>query len=144
MSCQADELSSLPLLNGCPSDNEWFLVGNAIGGLGAGGYARRLWVDIKRCIFNTVLPYIGVVGRGQPNDPTAGISTFTNAQLAGLGANHNGEIQIVYAEQLRSNFGENASFTYTDNGTTGTIDLDYLGSGETFNVNSTLCVDRNQ
>lgn len=141
MSCQADELSSLPLLNGCPADDEWFLVGNAVGGEGIGGYARRTWADIKACIFSRIDPYIGVVDRGQATDPVSGTDTFTTAELAGLGARHNGEIQIVYAEVLRSNFGENASFTYTDNGGTGTI---VLNSGEEWNPNSSLFVDRNQ
>lgn len=143
MSCQSDELSSLPLLLGCPADDEWFLVGNATGGIGVGGYARRAWADIKRCILSTVLlPYVGVVDRGQPNDPVSGVSTFTNALLVGLGANHNGEIQIVYGEQLKSNFGENQTFDFDP--ITGTINLDFNGSGETFNPQSTLWVDRNQ
>jgi hypothetical protein len=50
MGACATEFSSLPLLAGCPSDDEYFLVGNAIGGLGAGGYARRRYADLKSCI----------------------------------------------------------------------------------------------
>ena len=44
------ELSSLPLLSGCPADDEWFLVGNAVGGKTPSKYARRLWSDIKSCV----------------------------------------------------------------------------------------------
>lgn len=43
------ELSSLPLLSGCPTDSEYFLVGNAVGGQGLGKYGRRLWNDIRSC-----------------------------------------------------------------------------------------------
>lgn len=43
------ELSSFPLLSGCPSDAEYFLVGNAVGGRGVGLYGRRLWSDIRQC-----------------------------------------------------------------------------------------------
>lgn len=43
------DYTSLPLLTGCPSDAETFLVGNATGGLGVGKYARRKWEDIKAC-----------------------------------------------------------------------------------------------
>lgn len=61
MACQID-LASLPLLNGCPADTEWFLVGNAAGGLDANGhfgpgtigYARRLWADIRKCAVATI------------------------------------------------------------------------------------------
>lgn len=44
------ELGNLPLLAGCPAGEEWFLVGNAVGGFGAMKYARRLYKDIKTCI----------------------------------------------------------------------------------------------
>lgn len=142
MSCQADELSSLPLLFGCPGDDEWFLVGNAEGGVGVGKYARRQWVDLKRCVFNTISPYVGVVDRGNATDPVSGTGIFTSTLLAGLGTTNNGDIQIVLGEVLRSNFGDNASFAYTDNGDgTGTITLN---TPETFFPGSTLFVDRNQ
>lgn len=48
-SCGVD-YSTLPILSGCPGDDETLLVGNAEGGVGAGKYARRKWSDIKSCI----------------------------------------------------------------------------------------------
>lgn len=58
MACQTD-LAGLPLLSGCPADNEWLLVGNAVGGLDANGqytigYARRLWSDLRKCAVTSV------------------------------------------------------------------------------------------
>lgn len=44
------ELSSLPILTGCPLPNEYFLVGNAVGGQGIGLYGRRLWSDVRACV----------------------------------------------------------------------------------------------
>lgn len=49
MGCNV-ELSDLPLLAGCPGNNEWFIVGNAVGGSGHGKYARRRYADLKSCI----------------------------------------------------------------------------------------------
>lgn len=49
-----EELSGLPLLSGCPGNNEYFLVGNAIGGKGVGLYGRRLWSDIKSCAASAI------------------------------------------------------------------------------------------
>ena len=146
MSCKKD-LSTLPILFGCPSNDELFLVNNAIGGYnndGSGrGYAYRKWSDIKNCIIGTVVaPYIGVVDRGNPNDPVSGTPLFQNDLLIGLGANNNEEIQIVLAEILRSNFGDNKSFEF--NSTTGEINLDYNSSGEQFTPGSSLYIDRNQ
>ena len=49
MSCAVD-ISTLPLLTGCPANDEFLLVGNAAGGYGTGGYARRRYSDLKACI----------------------------------------------------------------------------------------------
>lgn len=56
MACNID-LGSLPLLpsSPCPSNTEWVMVGNAVGGLDPSGgntigYARRLWKDLIPCI----------------------------------------------------------------------------------------------
>lgn len=146
MSCKKD-LETLPILLGCPSNNELILVRNAIGGWnntgGSTGYAWRKWSDLKNCVIGTVVaPYVGVVDRGQTNDPVSGTSIFQNNLLLGLGQNNNGEIQIVYAEILRSNFGDNKSFEF--DGITGEINLDYNGSGEEFVPGSSLYIDRNQ
>lgn len=46
------ELSSLPILSGCPLPGEYFLSGNAVGGQGAGLYGRRLWSDVKSCVLS--------------------------------------------------------------------------------------------
>lgn len=43
------EASSFPILSGCPTNNESFLVAGAAGGAGIGQYGRRLWSDIKSC-----------------------------------------------------------------------------------------------
>lgn len=50
MGACATEFDTVPLLAGCPSDNEEFLVCNAVGGLGVGGYARRRYADVKACV----------------------------------------------------------------------------------------------
>ena len=46
------ELADLPLLTGCPADDEWMLFGNAsaAGGRGKYGYGRRTWGTLKACI----------------------------------------------------------------------------------------------
>jgi hypothetical protein len=87
-------------------------------------------------------PYVGVVDGGNPNDPVSGTPIFQNNSLKGLGSTNSGKIQITYAEIVRSSFGQNQSFIY--NSVTGTIDLNYNSSGEEFNPDSTLWVNRNQ
>lgn len=52
-SCDA-EIAGLPILTGCPSDNEYFIVTNAIGGAGTGLYGRRAWSDVKACILGSL------------------------------------------------------------------------------------------
>lgn len=114
------DYTSLPLLEGCPGDAETFLVGNAVGGVGAGKYARRTWADIKACIVGIVVPpLIGVVGGGGADDPNAGAVDFQNSKLIGLGSTNSGRIQIVIDDALFSNYGTNPNFTF--NPTTGTI-----------------------
>lgn len=87
-------------------------------------------------------PYIGVVDRGNPNDPVSGTSIFQNDMLIGLGSTNNGDISIQYAEAVRNSFGANKSFDYDP--ILGTIDLDYNSSGEEFYPGSSLWIDRNQ
>lgn len=48
------EISGVPILTGCPADTEYFLVMGASGGLGAGGYGRRSWLDIKNCLLDQI------------------------------------------------------------------------------------------
>lgn len=52
-------ISDLPVLNGCPGDAEYFLVGNAVGGIDAQGnltfgYGLRTWVNLKSCLLGSV------------------------------------------------------------------------------------------
>lgn len=47
------ELNTLPILGGCPSDSEYFLVVNAVGGYGAGGYALRSWGNLVLCLLES-------------------------------------------------------------------------------------------
>lgn len=146
MACNK-EITTYPILLGCPGDSELFLVRNAIGGYSstgdATGWGWRSWAYLKACIVGSVLaPYVGVVDRGNPTDPISGTAIFQDNSLKGLGAANNNEIQIVLSEQLRSSFGDNKSFSY--NSVTGTIDLSYSGQGEIFNAGQTLWVDRNQ
>lgn len=139
MACEGQELSGLPVLQGCPSDNEYVMVIGAIGGSGAGGYALRKWSAIKACFIGVVKPpLIGVVGGGGANDPVTGSSTFQNASLIGLGGSNNGKIQMVIDDVLYSNFGVNASFTF--NNVTGIIDI----SPNKWVASSGLYIDLNQ
>lgn len=143
MGCGCDENTcavegtSLPLLEGCPSDSETFLVMGAIGGVGVGKYARRSWADLKACITGSVTPpLIGVVGGGSADDPVAGLTAFQNNKLIGLGATNSGRIQIVVDDILYTNFGTNINFSF--NSTTGTI------SGFFWATGAGLYIDLNQ
>jgi len=44
------EVAGLPVLTGCPADDELFFVNNAAQGLGEFGYAQRTWRQILNCI----------------------------------------------------------------------------------------------
>lgn len=61
------EIGTLPLLTGCPADDEWFFVGNAVGGFSTYGYGRRAYSEIRNCLASY---FFGV-----------GIKTITGAQL---------------------------------------------------------------
>lgn len=141
--CDVDA-SVLPIILGCPSDDELVFVGNVVGGYnnnsGAStGYGFRKWSDIKRCVTSVFIPpLVGVVDGGDTDDPVSGISTFQDNKLKGLGASNNYRIQIVIDEVLQSNFGVNASFTF--DGITGTIDL----SPNTWQAGSGLYINLNQ
>lgn len=70
MACTIDE-SSLPILTGCPGDNELIVVENAVGGLDANGmytvgYARRYWKDLAACAVRAIKYFFNdfVVGNG--------------------------------------------------------------------------------
>lgn len=90
MSCTLD-FTALPILSGCPGDNEQFLVGNATGGYNPTtgqydlGYARRIFGDIKTCILSRLVfvPLQFTVGNmGAPI--AAGQSQFTIPQVGVL------------------------------------------------------------
>lgn len=90
MGACSTEFSGLPLLAGCPSNSEYFLVGNAIGGLGIGGYARRRYADLKSCILSGLsfipLPFeIGQPGSPMNDGDTALVisvnNPFPNSQI---------------------------------------------------------------
>lgn len=134
------ELATLPVLSGCPDDNEWFLVGNATGGYGTYRYARRRWADLKGCMSSKVA-IRAVVGRGGANDPIKDSSVWQSNDLKGLGSTSNNEIQIVVAENTMSNYGDNTSFYYDP--VAGTIDINN-GSGNTWVEGSSVFVDLNQ
>lgn len=72
------EIGDLPLLTGCPGANEWYLVGNAVGGLGKDKYARRLVSDLINCINS------GIFG--------IGILTITGAQLDSENTYYNSDL----------------------------------------------------
>ena len=51
--CQT-EVNGLPILTGCPADTETFLVMNSSDPMAIGGYAVRLWKDIKACVLKGI------------------------------------------------------------------------------------------
>lgn len=136
------ELKSLPLLSGCPANNEWVLFGNATGGLGAGLYARRLWGDLKACLAGTFNPLVFIVGRGQATDPIAGQSTWTGSFLQDLGASNDYLIQFVMNNAIYTNYGAAQNMTYDR--VAGTIDIDYNGNGAKFIDQDGGSIDKNQ
>jgi hypothetical protein len=144
MACKGQELADLPVLFGCPGNDEKIFVSNAIGGSGSGRYAWRKLSDLKQCIAGSVkLPYIGVVGRGRtnpdfPNDPVTGASILQDDSLKGLGATNDGNIQMVIDSTLYATFGTDASFAYDSD--LGIIDI----SPNVFVEGSGVFVDRNQ
>lgn len=90
MACTID-LSQLPSLAGCPADNEWFLVGNATGGLDVNGnytvgYGRRTYSALVNCIVGKIF---GV-----------GTEVITGAQLNGsnqyINAGMIGSLDVFY------------------------------------------------
>jgi hypothetical protein len=44
------EVAGLPVLTGCPANDELFFVNNAAQGLGEFGYGQRTWLQILNCI----------------------------------------------------------------------------------------------
>lgn len=89
MACQTD-LAGLPLLSGCPADNEWVLVGNAVGGLDINGqftigYARRLWGDLRKCAVGSIKFKFTQFIIGQPGSLMNPGDTQLVLNFAGLG-----------------------------------------------------------
>ncbi len=48
--CCPKNVNGLPVLTGCPGDDEYFMVSNAIGGWGNGKYGLRSWAQLKACV----------------------------------------------------------------------------------------------
>lgn len=110
------------------SNGLWVVGGSTSGGGGGGGAALP--------------PLIGIVDGGGATDPVSGVSTFQNDFLIGLGATNNGRIQIFIDDTSMTNFGINQNIDFDP--VTGTIDLNYNFSGNTWQSGSGLYVNRNQ
>jgi len=91
---------------------------------------------------STLPPYVGIVDRGQPNDPVSGTSLFQSNVLKNLGASNDNNITINIDGGLQQNYGVNKSFEYDP--VAGEIDLDYNSSGNQFFAGSSLTIDLNQ
>lgn len=102
------ELKNLPLLTGCPADDEYVLVGNAEGGQGSGKYARRLWGDLKNCISSSSGAYTAL----RDTISVQG-TTYTNTDLIGAT-----ELQFIIVNRQLYTF-EDGDFSFNDN--VGTI-----------------------
>ena len=92
MACTIDE-SSLPILTGCPADNELIVVANAAGGLDANGmytvgYARRYWGDMRKCAVSAIQFKHLEFTIGNPGSPMSnGDTELTITYGTGLGLN---------------------------------------------------------
>lgn len=75
MACEK-ELSTLTEINGCPSEEEYFLVGGAYGGEGEGKYGIRKTNKLREC-FNNVIPITSA-------DFEADGQTYLNDKLTGF------------------------------------------------------------
>jgi hypothetical protein len=103
------EANTLPLLTGCPADNEYFLVMNAVGGKGSGKYARRAWVDLKNCVGGGGGGYAAL--SDTISTPTT--DTYTNAALIGAT-----ELKFVIINKQLYTY-EDGDFSFNEN--VGTI-----------------------
>lgn len=54
MACKQEISTYLPILAGCPTDDTWFFVGNASGGIGEYHYGKLLWSQIKSCLASSL------------------------------------------------------------------------------------------
>lgn len=88
MACTIDE-SALPILTGCPGNNELIVVAGAVGGLDANdnfttGYARRRWQDLAACAVQAINYFFKsfVIGQsGSPMNPGDTVLTLTYSSL---------------------------------------------------------------
>lgn len=104
------ELAGLPLLAGCPADSEWILVGNAVGGSGKNGYARRRWSDIKSCAgggmtFNKLQFEVGVTPSAPILDGSTDLVITVNNPVA------DSEIVVLDNSVLEPNLSDQISYT---------------------------------
>lgn len=105
MACAID-FSQLPVLTGCPGVNEYFIVGNAVGGLDANGnhtvgFGVRKWGDLLKCLFGD------------------GINTITGDDLDGsnqyIDPNMSTKL-VVYYNGVSRYLVENTEWEYVANG----------------------------
>lgn len=108
MACEID-FSQLPVLSGCPGPNEYFIVGNAVGGINANGnhgvgtigFGVRKWSDLIRCLFGN------------------GINTITGDQLDGDRQYINPNLSdslVVYYNGVSRYLVEGEEWGYVSNG----------------------------
>ena len=83
-SVELNDTSKIPILTGCPSDNEYFLVIGAANGAGQGGYGVRSWLALQQCLASAIsFPEIDtIVGQGNPVILPTGCTSYTiNAKV---------------------------------------------------------------
>lgn len=112
------DFSSLPLLAGCPGDNEILMVSGAVGGAGAGKFARRRYKDIKDCIAAGAITFvplkftIGEVGSPMVAGETALIITVSDAIV---------DSEFVVLDNTYIEPGETDTISYTSSFSTSEI-----------------------
>jgi hypothetical protein len=140
MACTIDE-SALPILTGCPGQNELVVVANAVGGLDANGnftvgYGRRTIGSLISCFLSNLVFVPLQFTVGQPGSPmTSGqtvliitqpniIQDSVNVILGGTVLDRNDNSQISYG----------VSYTPLTNQVTITLNQ-AVSNGETYVIN---------
>ena len=112
------EIGTLPLLTGCPADNEWFFVGNASGGFSTYGYGRRLFGDIKNCL---LADFFGI-----------GTKIITGAQLDGDNIYLNSDLinnLLVFYKGIPNYLDYGTQWEYVLNGDNNVVGIQILLGG---------------
>jgi hypothetical protein len=125
--CELD-FSSLPILTGCPGNNETFLVGNAIGGLDVNGmptvgYARRMWSDMLKCVLSGLTWFFSQSTVGQVGSVIADGST----QIVLSVPNFISDSLAIFlgGGMLPRNDNTQISYTYVYNSGTGVLTITF-------------------